>query len=512
MCIGAAVFRRWLRRRRYARGRILNRQRQRVRKTTGGLRWGNNWIDSASANQHFLAVGTTGSGKSLVQRLLMKDALQNIKSSGDTRALIFDAKNDIVGFLQHCGVDCPVYSLNPFESRDEFPAAVRWDIAGDITSPARAMNLAACLIPAENGGSNQYFTDAARQVISGVVESLIRHSPGVWTFSDFVFGSLSMERLRQILDRDAAGRDVLENFFGDERTAYQVFTTVASRMNYFRPVAALWQRCERAISIRHWLQSDSILLLGMNASSQMALNAINETVFRVVVEEIDSQADSRSRRTWIWIDEARLSGPILRGPLLPYLAVKGRSRGACLVLAFQDIEGFREAAGVRIANEIIAQCSHKALLRLESEESAAWASRTIGQYEVLDTMISSPTALSRGGTRSEQVARRDAVMASEFFGLPPTSSRHGLTGCFLTPHNGVVRATISGQILREVFVPDELESRLAFVERSEFDQWLRSWSDDDLYRLKLRNTLEQSEDREQRTRLRLRNPSSIRVP
>ena len=121
-------------------------------------------------------------------------------------------------------------------------------------------------------------------------------------------------------------------------------------------------------------------------------------MFRVLVEEIDVQPDSSTRRTWFWIDEARLSGPLLRGKMLPYLAVKGRSRGACLVLAFQDIDGFREAAGIRIANEIIAQCSHKALLRMESDESAKWATQVIGQYETLDLMQSQQGGLfGKGG-------------------------------------------------------------------------------------------------------------------
>lgn len=60
-------------------------------------------------------------------------------------------------------------------------------------------------------------------------------------------------------------------------------------------------------------------------------------MFRVLVEETDVQPDSSTRRTRFWIDEARLSGPLFRGKMLPYLAVKGRSRGACLVLAFQNI-------------------------------------------------------------------------------------------------------------------------------------------------------------------------------
>ena len=436
ICYEFHQFRRRRRKRKYQRGRQLNRKRTKVSRKQG-LRWGNSILPESAATQHFLAVGTTGSGKSIVQRLLMKDVLTSLRPRSDKRVLIFDAKNDAAPFLNHIGVTVPVLSLNPFAPPDDSVIAVSWDIAADITSPARALNLAASLIPAEKGGNNQYFTDSARQVLSAVVESLIRHSPGKWAFSDFVHVTLSLDRVKETLNRDAEGRETLANFFGDERTGYQVFTTIVSRMSYYRPVAELWKSRTHRLSLRDWLSSDSVLLLGTNATVETALSAINEIMFRVLVEEVDTQADSSSRRTWFWIDEARLSGPLLRNKMLPYLAVKGRSRGACLVLAFQDIDGFREAAGTRIANEIIAQCSHKALLRMESDESARWASRVIGQYEVLDTMQSKQGGLFGRESQSEQATKRDAVLPSEFFLIPPTRIPNGLKGYFISPCGGL---------------------------------------------------------------------------
>lgn len=366
--------------------------------------------------------------------------------------LIFDAKDDAAAFMDRINASCPVYSLNPFESGKGRAKAVAWDIAADITSAARALNLAAALIPAEKGGNNQYFTDAARQVLSAVVESLIRHAPGNWTFSQFVHLTLSMERVKEALNRDEVGRETLANFFGDERTAYQVFTTVVSRMSYYRPVAELWKGRSLKLSLGQWLESDSVLLLGTNATVETALSAINEIMFRVLVEEVDTQTDSTRRRTWFWIDEARLSGPLLRNQMLPYLAVKGRSKGACLLLAFQDIDGFREAAGTRIANEIIAQCSHKALLRMESDESARWASRVIGQYETLEFMRSKQGGLFGKGSQSEQANKRDTVLPSEFYLIPATNPKNGLTGYFISPEIGAERSRVHSSEIEPVIV------------------------------------------------------------
>ncbi|MGV2342203.1 MAG UNVERIFIED_CONTAM: type IV secretion system DNA-binding domain-containing protein [Planctomycetaceae bacterium] len=55
--------------------------------------------------EHFLAVGTTGSGKTVVMRLLMQSVLPEIGSGNDVRAVIYDAKQDMMSILQqHRGI------------------------------------------------------------------------------------------------------------------------------------------------------------------------------------------------------------------------------------------------------------------------------------------------------------------------------------------------------------------------------------------------------------------------
>lgn len=504
---------RWYRAKRYARGRKLNskpdgkKPNSTVRSKS--LRWGNNWLPWSAATQHFLAVGTTGSGKSQVQRLLLREPLRAITDGSDSRALIFDAKGDTTAYLKRIGVTCPVYSLNPFESRDSVPIAVSWDIAKDITSPARALNLVASLFPQEKSGNNQYFSDAARMVVTSIVESFIRHSCDRWTFSDLVYTSLSKERIQAVLERDALGRETLDAFFGDERTGYAVFTTVVSKMRYYAPIAALWQRSNRRLSIREWLSDDSILLLGSNATAKASLDALNGQIFKVMTEEIDAQTNSSTRRTFVWLDEARLAGSLLKSELLPFLAVKGRSRGAALVISFQDMEGFREAAGPRIANEIVAQCSNKALLRQESDESSQWASKVLGQTEVLEGFRSNSSnglgLASMGQNISEQRVVKDAVLASEFYGLPVTSKENGLTGYFVTATSGASRSVISPDDIEHVVVGEREEKRDAIQYRPETDQWIKEWTVEDRERLLLPVfDIKGSEESEQEPRRKLR--------
>ena len=476
---------RWYRAYRYTRGRQVKQKSTSKPPSGDFLRWGNSQLPASAAVRHFLVAGTTGSGKSLVQKLLMTGALRKIRPGSDQRAIIFDAKGDTAEFLKRIGVRCKVHNFNPFSADDPNSESVVWDIAKDISSPARAQNLVASLVPSEKSGNNQYFTDAARQVLTGIVESLIRHSPSKWTFSDLVYVSLNKERIQSVLSRDNRGQEVLDSFFAEERTSYQVFTTIVSRMAYYKPVAALWQSIPKRLSVSDWLASESIVLLGSNATVKTSLDAINQQIFRVMVEEIDVQTNSDSRRTWVWIDEARLAGSLLNSELLPYLAVKGRSRGAAIVIAFQDIDGFKEAAGERIANEIVAQCSNKALLRMESEASATWASKTVGQYETIES-FRSETQSGWFQNISEQRVQRDAVLASEFFGIPITNPTNGLTGYFITSEDGAYRGTIPGRDLANFGSNDpNSESTTSFQDQC---QWLADWEEADFRRLEIKRS------------------------
>ena len=509
---GFAVHRpllRWYRAYRYTRGRQVTKRNNAGRSTTPSLRWGNSRLPESAAVRHFMVAGTTGSGKSLIQKLLMSEPLKRIKTGSDQRAMIFDAKGDTSEFLIKIGVKCPVFNFNPFAEQDSNSNFMVWDVAKDICSPARAQNLIASLVPSEKSGTNQYFTDAARQVLTGVTESFIRHSPFEWTFSDLIHTSLSKDRIESVLCRDSLGQEVLESFFADERTSFQVFTTIVSRMAYYKPVAALWQGKADKLSVRDWLESDSIVLLGSNATVKTSLDAINQQIFRVMVEEIDVQSNSDSRRTWVWVDEARLAGSLLQAELLPYLAVKGRSRGAAIVIGFQDIDGFKEAAGERLANEIIAQCSSKALLRMESEGSAIWASKIIGQYETIES-FRSDTQSGWFQNVSEQRVQRDAVLASEFFSLPVTNPENGLTGYFITSEDGAYRGTIEGKELASVVVESEVNEP---VVRQDADhrQWLSEWETCDYWRLKLNRESPQQNSRFATSQARITNRRMIEL-
>lgn len=479
------------------RGRRLLPEQKSLNKFDG-IPWGGRSLPDDAATSHFLVLGTTGSGKTLTIKQLMERELPRI-GGGDSRALIYDAKQDVLSYLSRLNLRAEVLTLNPFDRR-----GVRWDLARDITSPASALQFASILIP-EESGNNRFFSDAGRDLLAGVIKSFIQCAPGTWSLRDLVLAMRRRESMQELLAMSVHGEGLIEAYFQEERTLHNILSTVRSRLAPFEPIAALWDQSSTSVSLEEWSKGEFILILASNESVRIALDAVNRALFKRMSELIVSQPESRTRRTWFFLDEVREAGKL---PGLTSLLTKGRSKGACVVLGLQDIDGLREAYGSNLANEICGMCSNKAVLRLESPETAAWASKMVGEYESIEHLrsVSSDATFSRRNrTKSETRVRAAAVLPSEFLSLPPTTRETGLSGYYLSPNIGAFRSVISIEPLVVHETRAGQSSVRDFDARPDSDQYLTRWSASDMNRLQLEsNETEKVDARSPNRRLQLK--------
>ena len=68
-------------------------------------------------------------------------------------------------------------------------------------------------------------------------------------------------------------------------------------------------------------------------------------MFRTVVETMGTQSNSSTRETIVWLDELRSCEAILRSGKVNSFLLRLRKKGGVFMGGFQDIEGFRHAAG-----------------------------------------------------------------------------------------------------------------------------------------------------------------------
>ena len=126
------------------------------------------------------------------------------------------------------------------------------------------------------------------------------------------------------------------------------------------------------------------------------------------------------------LDEARSLGRI---DSLYAMVNEGRSKGLCVTLGSQSIEGFAEVYGDKVAAEILGQLRSKIFLRCDSFHTAKWIEDHIGQVQYLVESVSTNSSRTSGGsaggssrtsgtTRSVSRRRESLIPASEVMSLP----------------------------------------------------------------------------------------------
>ncbi len=431
------------------------------------VQWGKIPIPYHDASNHFLAVGTTGSGKTSMLRLLMQSVLPLV-GTGDFRALVYDAKLDAMPVLSNIAEEERIINLNPFDDR-----GAAWDISKDLDEPRLIFEIASTLVP-HVPDTTQFFRNATVHCLYGVALS--------YYLSDFQYGLgdlirplLRPSHLVQILSAHDETRAIAEQYFRDEKLVSNLLASFAVSVIPYEHVAACWEFAEKKISLREWAKGEFILVLGNTEVSRAALDNINRCLFKVAAVLTIDKPDSRTSSTWFFIDEASEAGKL---DSLVSLAKKGRSKGAKLALAFQSISGLRDPKlyGKEGADELLGQFGTKFIGRLECVTTAEHFSQLIGDERYISISNSYTSGQQSSSTTSYSAQVRKAIMPSHLMNIRPCNIENGLTGYCISPRFGTYKTRINGQSLfRDMLVPasDDVPH---FVPRPARQQILSPWT------------------------------------
>ncbi|HRI11506.1 MAG TPA: type IV secretion system DNA-binding domain-containing protein [Verrucomicrobiota bacterium] len=470
------------------RGRSLRDSRQVLealssQSSEGFLQLGRCKLPARVATGHFAFIGTTGSGKTMMQRLLMQSVLPQIGRGKGVRALVYDAKQDVLSILAGMRLRCPVHLVHPLDSR-----ASAWNMAADITGPASALQVATTLIPRSDRDTNPFFTNAARHLLYAAILCCIQRAPNRWSFRQILLILRDAQLLKRLLDGSDDTRH-LTQYCAHEGTFQNILSTLLTVVAPYEIIAAAWDRATKLVSLREWTRDESILVLGNDEANRAAVDTMNRLILQRLSELLLAQTEvtpADPRQTWLFLDEVREAG---RVEGLPRLLTKGRSKGVAVSLGLQDVAGLHSVYGNDIAEEILGQCNSKVILRLNSPGTAKWASQLFGTREVLEKSRSQnrsrssrnfglDSSASSGEGVSSGISKRDVVLESEFLDLPEPTTEVGLDAYFLTPVTGGFRDHLPGEWLKSHLIPPN-RSIADSMPRSESDQYLRPWADED---------------------------------
>jgi type IV secretory pathway TraG/TraD family ATPase VirD4 len=372
---------------------------------------------------HGLVLGATGSGKSILLSLASVGMVEEVKRNPDARALFYDRKGELLPQLAGMGIE-PVL-IDPFDER-----GVRIDFARDIRSPADCEQMAAAFVPKASDGQDPFWSRSTRAVFAAVVQSLMQSKPGQWTLADVLRAMSSAEEIEKCVGRYPETAIVWKNVRGEAKTEANLLASFMSFLKRFQVVAALWERPGPSISLRDWSRSgNQVLVLRSHPNHSEVLAPIHRLILDLVADETLSLPDSNTRRTFMVLDEFRTLGRVESAMMM---ANEGRSKGTCLFIGSQSVEGLQEVYGEKGASELLGQIRSKVFLRNDSSATARWVEEHIGQVQFWVESVSRQSSYgdgksTSGVTRSYSRRRESAILASEIMKLPPPMPGGSLT-------------------------------------------------------------------------------------
>lgn len=467
----------------------------------GGIAFGNEILPDSEATSHFLLAAATGGGKTTLIRKWLQSIVATIKQGSDRRALLYDAKQDLLSLL---GAICPhveYLTFHPFDRR-----GVAWRMHQDVREPRVIIETAFTLIP-WSPESTPFFADAARHFTYGVMQSFTL-SGYEWGFGDLLRALKKEKRLKAIFKKHSITRELISQYFYDERLLSNILSTIATKMLAYEPIAAAWESAERQVSLDEWSTSDQILVLGNSEISRQSMDALNAALVKRAIDTLLQQSESRTRRTYFMFDEIADAGRLAITSLLK----KGRSKGGSVLLAFQSIAGLREQKlyGTHLTDEILGQIGNRFIGRLECPVTAEWASKLFGDQEG-ESVSRSETTTKDGTSTTEtrQTTVRRAVLPVEFMNVPPCTRENGLTGHFLTRTGGAYRATLDGpQLFDKDLIPPAVDVP-DFVPRPFECQLLQPWTKERARKFGVVQKRKPAQENVQRPRKKRGNPNLL---
>jgi len=253
-----------------------------------GLHFGGIMLPIDFAYLGMALLGEIGSGKTTILVQYLECVLALVASRCGCRLVLFDPKREFTGLvLGRLPRQTPVFLANPFDVR-----CARWRIADDITSYGDAYQLAHCLIPEDRAESQKFFRDAARAVLKAVILGLIARAPGRWDLRDVLYLCRSRRRLIWFLRLTPETRDYADQYLL-ARSGRDVVATLGSLIDRYSAAVACMQTAKASFSLREFLDSDGVLILGLDDSFAEALKPLYSLIISLLKDLILLRNDPR---------------------------------------------------------------------------------------------------------------------------------------------------------------------------------------------------------------------------
>jgi hypothetical protein len=351
-----------------------------LNRTYSGIQLGRVVIPDQILCEHLLITGSSGAGKSITIRSLLKQIAGDIKA-----AIIIDPDSEYVQeFFDASRGDV---ILNPLDQR--CPYWSPWAELRQESFTVDAAAIAASLIRGKPRSNNEaFFQESTRTIIEAIlfVVFLKRKAPTIAHLLQFV------DLPRDEMHKELKGTPAYPLI--DPKAAEQgagILGTAANALKTFvhlpKPdeTRRIWSAHEYSQKRQGWI------FLPSNEDIREAIQTVQGLWLDCLIRWLMSGDITADRQTFIIADEFASLG---HQPQIEKLLTRSRKRGISVTLGLQNVAQLRDIYGRDAATTLSSAPSTKLILRTDETETAKWASELIGSHEVERLQVTQLAGLS----------------------------------------------------------------------------------------------------------------------
>jgi len=402
--------------------KTLKQTKKRMKKAGGIFIHPKIQIPKSRESEHIFIGGSTGAGKSQALSWMIDSILKR-----KDKALIFDIKGDYTSQLISENSkerrDKKRFLVAPWDSR-----SIQWNIAKDITSEIDADAFASAFIPLTGKESNPYFTQAAQDVLSGILIYFQKTCGERWGWEDLSRTLAKPQNILTCLEsiKHAAAQHIQLTDGNPSPQTQGVLGSIRAPLKSLDTIASYWSE-NKGIGIVNSFLNDNTkgitLILAARPDMTELATPLISGLLALMMRKGLALPDSKERRIWFTMDEL---GALPKVSKLVDLITLGRSKGLCLIAGTQDLGRLESIYGKEQVQTISSQFGTHLIGRLGDSSTAKWAAELFGQQRIERLQISENQAQSYTGGLSYQPAvsttwqqsDKAALLDSDFLHLP----------------------------------------------------------------------------------------------
>ena len=360
-------------------------------------------------NRHFLIVGRPGTGKTTLLNQIIEKLRQR-----EEKCIVYDFKGDYLSTFYDPSKD---FIFNPLDSR-----CVNWCLFDEIEMTPDIDSIATSMIP-PSFREDKFWVDAARDIFSSILHYLTitgeKTNQAIWQYVSYTepqMLELMQMAVTQGIEPSKKALGYLQGYEKGSKVASDTLSTMRQYTNCFLYMRHL----QNSFSIKKWLDEDgsSFLFVSNYANLRDTLKPILSLLIDLAMKHILSMPEDIDRRRFIIIDEF---ASLQRLTTVVQALEQGRSKGASIWIALQDISQLQKLYGHETTHTIVNNCNTILSFAVSDPNSQEYLSKLFGETEILETdeSLSMGPADYRDGLTLQRKRRKEPLLLPSQFGILP---------------------------------------------------------------------------------------------